>query len=171
MMAMTSRYFDDMHIGDSFETALSAPITHDKIEMYFLLTDDRFDIHSDKTFAAACGLRSVMVPGNLVVAISTGLVYRAGYVAESLFVQAKKTVRFATPLYIGERIWVTDTVEEKNDRPEKPYGQVILRRRVFSGTGTLIQEIVQDYRILKTTLPRSNGVVLDAGAISEGVVR
>lgn len=146
---MKTAYFEDIIVGQEYQTALSEPFTRAMIDEYFSLTGDRFNIHRDDRFAKYCGLRAAMVPGNLVVAVATGLVYEAGYFTDSLVVQARKDVRFHKPLYVDERIHVVEHVVEVDDRPAKKYGRVVLRRKVFNDHDEMIQSVEQDYRILK----------------------
>ncbi|GEM_PF-6047768 len=133
----------------TFKTGLSDPITEEMVQEYFRLTGDRFFIHSDAAFARRFGFRSMIVPGNLVVALSSGLMYRDGPFRESLLVQSHKDTEFRSPLYIGERIYVVDRVIGIEDRIGKPYGKVDLTRETFSHDDRCITVSRQGYRVLK----------------------
>jgi acyl dehydratase len=168
---MESQYFEDLHMGAEFRTQLGEPVTQAMVEQYFDLTGDRFNIHRDNGFAQSFGLKGAMVPGNLVIALSTGLVYAHGHFTDTLVVQASKNVRFVQPLYVGERIAVVERVVELEDRPHKRYARVLLERLVLNEHGDIIQRVDQDYRVVKrealaTTSQKSRLVASRAEALS-----
>src|SRR5258708_3617435 len=107
---MRSLFFEDLVEGTEFRTDECLPITKESVDSYCELTGDAFRVHKEDAFALACGLKGAIVPGNMVTAIATGLVFRLGYCSESLFVQARKDVRFVEPLYLGQTIYVIDRV-------------------------------------------------------------
>jgi acyl dehydratase len=146
---MPSLFFEDLTLGQEFRTALSQPFTAAMLDTYFSLTGDRFAVHRDEAFARRSGLKGVMAPGNLVVAVATWLVFASGHLSESLFVQARKDTRFVRPVYLGQRIYVTERVSSIVDLVTRPYGRVILERRVSNEDHETVVVISQDYRLLK----------------------
>lgn len=155
---MESVYFEECVPGMEFQTDLSDKITKALIDQYFALTSDRFGIHSDDAYAKQFGMQGAMVPGNLVVAIATGQVYKHGHFTHTLVVQSKKTTIFIEPVYIDDRIYVIDRVATLEDRPTKPYGRVILERQVLNDRDRIVQRIEQDYRVLKRAAVVASGL-------------
>lgn len=153
---MNSLYFDDVSVGLTFRTALSEPFSREAIEAYFQITGDVFAAHRDDGFARRFGLTAAMVPGNLVVDRSTGLVYENGHFAESLFIQAGKHTRFVKPVYPDECIYVVEAVRGVEDRPRKPYGRIIIERKVFNDRDELVVVLEQDDRMLKRSALRAD---------------
>jgi acyl dehydratase len=141
-------FFDTVPLDVELRTAVSEPFTQQMVDAYVRLTGDSFPAHVDHEFARRLGFPSAMVPGNFVVDRSTGLVYQSGHLS-SLLLQAAKKTRFVHPLFIGERIYAIDRVLEKQDRPAKPYGRVVIERRVFNGDDRLLIVLEQDDRMLK----------------------
>jgi acyl dehydratase len=142
-----SVFFDDLVCGQSFATGFSRVIDTDMVAAYFRLTADCFGIHRDDAVARRYGLERAMVPGNLVTAIATGLVYEAGYFSDTLVVQARKTILYRQPVYTGERIRVVDRVVDLERTLARCFGTVILDRCVVNEADETVQRIEQEYRI------------------------
>ncbi len=146
---MDSLFLDDVAAGMEFVSPLSDPISDEMVRRYCDLSGDAFAIHTDDDFARRCGLEGAIVPGNLIIAIATGLIYRTGYLSESLFVQGSKSVTFLRPLYIGERVFVRDRIISVASKPLKAHGRVVIDRVVFNEPRVPVMRIDQDYRVFK----------------------
>jgi acyl dehydratase len=142
-------FFDTVPLDTEFRTGVSDPFTQQMVDAYVRLTGDRFPAHVDHEFARRLGFPSAMVPGNFVIDRSTGLVYESGHLSSGLLLQAGKKTRFVHPLFIGECIYAIDRVLEKQDRPSKPYGRVVIERRICNGDDRLLVVLEQDDRMLK----------------------
>ena len=133
---MRSLYFEDLELNMAFRSSLSEPFTLEMIKSFEKLTGDQ--------------AHPPIVQGNLLVARSGGLLFKAGHFRDTIYTQAGKKNTFLKPLKIGERIYVHERIILLEDRPEFPYGKVVLERVTFNERHDRIVVTEQDYRILKS---------------------
>jgi acyl dehydratase len=139
----SSLYFEDLTVGMSFSSAMSEPFTLESIAAFESLTKDRAHV--------AVGERPPQVQGNFLVSLTGGLLFEAGHFVDTLFAQARKDTRFVRPVFVGERIYATETIVALEDRPQKPYGSVKLMRTTFNERHEMVLETTQEYRVHKRT--------------------
>ncbi|MTV25879.1 phenylacetic acid degradation bifunctional protein PaaZ [Nitriliruptoraceae bacterium ZYF776] len=135
--------FDDLAVGDALETG-EREITLADVEAFAALTGDTFYAHMDEEAAAASPVFEGRVAhGYLVISAAAGLFVwpdpgpvLANYGLENL--------RFATPVYPGDRISVTLTCKDKVARAGSDQGTVTWDAQVRNQDG----EVVAAYDVL-----------------------
>jgi oxepin-CoA hydrolase/3-oxo-5,6-dehydrosuberyl-CoA semialdehyde dehydrogenase len=143
------RYFDDLEVGDAVVTE-EREVTLDDIERFADLSGDRFYAHTDEEAAKASPFfEGKVAHGYFVVAAAAGLFVwpdpgpvLANYGLERL--------RFATPVYPGDRIHVALTCKRRSLRIGAGYGEVTWDTEVINQDG----EVVAAYDVLTMVATR-----------------
>ncbi len=100
---MTTRYFEDWRVGDSFETR-GITITESQIVDFALLYDPQ-SMHIDKTFAADGMFGELIASGFHTLSISFRLFYDMGYVVHSNIIGlGLDEVRWTAPVCAGDTL-------------------------------------------------------------------
>ena len=100
---MTTRYFEDWRVGDSFETR-GITITESQIVDFALLYDPQ-SMHIDKTFAADGMFGELIASGFHTLSISFRLFYDMGYVVHSNIIGlGLDEVRWTAPVRAGDTL-------------------------------------------------------------------
>ncbi|MDH3703633.1 MAG: MaoC family dehydratase [Alphaproteobacteria bacterium] len=100
---MTTRYFEDWQVGDSFETR-GITITESQIVDFALLYDPQ-SMHIDKTFAAEGMFGELIASGFHTLSISFRLFYDMGYVVHSNIIGlGLDDVRWTAPVRAGDTL-------------------------------------------------------------------
>ncbi len=130
--------FDDLAVGDWFETG-GIVVTEAHIVGFAGLSGDFFDIHMDDRAAEARGFPARVAHGLLVLALIDGLKNRAEPRLDAI-ASLGWDWRFTAPVFAGDRISATATVEAL-DATRKPDRGVLRLGLVARKDGG---EIVQD---------------------------
>lgn len=110
-LARTSLYFEDLSVGQSFETS-GRTATETDLVQFAMLSGDWNPIHVDRTAAEATAFGRPVVHGVCGLAILGGLVYAAGWfatTAEALI--GFDELRFVRPLFTGDTVKCRMTIE------------------------------------------------------------
>jgi acyl dehydratase len=104
-------WFEDLHVGDWFETGRIV-VTEAHIVNFAGLAGDFFDVHMDDEFAREQGFPARIAHGLLGLALADGLKNRA---SARLMVAASLgwNWQFTGPILAGDRIGARITVQEK----------------------------------------------------------
>ena len=109
---MNDYRFSDLHIGltHSFEET----VTDEKMQLFLELSGDSNPMHLDEQYAKAAGFRSRLVYGLLTSAFYSTL---AGiYLPGKSCLLHGIDIKFQNPVYIGERLVISGTVKELDER-------------------------------------------------------
>lgn len=107
----TQLFYDDVEIGDVFET-VTRTITDTDIMQFAGLTGDFSEIHTSDTFAAETAYGGRIAHGMLTLSIANGLYTRLPYFPDTVFVEIKNW-RFYKPVLIGDTIKLIITLLDK----------------------------------------------------------
>ena len=135
-----NRYtFDTLQVGTT--ESFTVEVTEEKMRLFYSLTGDCSPIHMDDTYAAARGHKGRVVYGMLGASMLSTLagVYLPG---ETCLLHGVE-VKFARPVYIGDVLTVSGTVQEINET----FGVITI----------------------KATITNQNGVKVTRGVIRAGV--
>lgn len=100
---MTTRYFEDWQVGDSFETR-GITVTESQIVDFALLYDPQ-SMHIDKTVAAEGMFGELIASGFHTLSISFRLFYDMGYVVHSNIIGlGLDEVRWTAPVRAGDTL-------------------------------------------------------------------
>lgn len=145
---MQPLFFEDVKVGMTFRSAMSEPITLEMCEAHERITMDR--VHRPENIPGQSEDDPIVVQGNLITALTGGLLFEVGHFKRTLKAQKEKHIIYARPTFVGNRIYATEEVVEVKDQPGKPTGIVILKRQTFNERGVLVQDVpYQDYRVAK----------------------
>ena len=100
---MTTRYFEDWRVGDSFETR-GITVTESQIVDFALLYDPQ-SMHIDKTFAEKGMFGELIASGFHTLSVSFRLFYDMGYVVQSNIIGlGLDEVRWTAPVRAGDTL-------------------------------------------------------------------
>ena len=105
-MNESAKYFDDLKVGDEFETG-ARTITESDVVAFATLTGDMNPLHTDAEFAKSTQHGQRLVHGLLLITYAVGLLDRAGYFSGTAVAQLGiRDWRYERPVFIGETIHV-----------------------------------------------------------------
>jgi acyl dehydratase len=139
------RYFEDLDVGDGFETP-GRTITEADIVGFAAISGDQEAL--DFTVGEP-GLRPA-VPDLLVMAMSSGLGFRAPAEQPQVLAFMVLELRSRLPVRVGDTIHCRVRVAGK--RPLKDAGVVVEQRQIVNQRGDVVQE--SEYKLLVARRPR-----------------
>ncbi|WP_210484461.1 MaoC/PaaZ C-terminal domain-containing protein [Microvirga antarctica] len=126
VLVTLNNYFDDLEIGDRFETA-GRTVTETDIVNFSGLSGDYSLHHTNEPFAIARGFGGRIAHGCLTLSISTGLISSMGQTMDKVVAfYGMDKVRFLKPVRIGDTLHVEGEIIVLLDKGEK--GGVVTRR-------------------------------------------
>jgi acyl dehydratase len=137
-MADARRYFDDIQIGEAYESP-ARTVTEADIVIFAGLSGDYNILHTDAEFMKSSSFGERIAHGLLGLAIQSGLFMRAGTPFATVGLGALRW-KFKGPIKIGDTIRVRATVTAKQDGPKPDRGVVTLERQVLNQRGEVVQE-------------------------------
>jgi acyl dehydratase len=138
-------YFEDLKVGDGFDTP-GRTITEADVVSYAALSGD----HEPLDFPAeAAGLPAV-VPDLMVMAITSGLGFRAPAETPQILAFMVFDLHMHLPVRVGDTIRCRIRVAAM--RPMKDGGVVVERRQMVNQRGDVVQEA--EYKLLVARRPR-----------------
>jgi len=130
--------FDDLEVGDHFETS-GVTVTEAHVVGFAGLSGDLFDVHMDDDFARELGFPGRVAHGLLGLSLADGLKTRCAVRMLSVATLSWNWA-FRAPLLIGDRIHVALAVAGKRLTKRGDRGIVTLSLRVIKQTGEIVQE-------------------------------
>src|SRR5881398_3446494 len=134
----TSMYFDDVEVGQEWESS-GRTITEADVVNFAGLSGDFNPIHVDHEFARTTPFRRPIAHGLLVFSIGSGLGLPAPPM-RTLALLAIKEWHFRDPVFIGDTIHVVSTVIDKQLRGRGKRGEVTWQRRFVNQDGKVVME-------------------------------
>jgi len=136
---VTPLHFEDLHVGQRFETARRT-VTEADIVAFTGLSGDFNPLHTDSVFAAGTTYGERIAQGVLVLAIATGLRQRLGLFDGTLigFLEIRNW-RFSAPVRIGDTIRVVNEVSELRETSKSDRGIVVQRVEVLNQDDAVVQ--------------------------------
>ena len=129
-------YYEDIHIGDTWEST-GRTVTETDVVMFAGLTGDYNPLHIDHEFVKETPFRRPIAHGLLGAALVAGLGNHAPLVKTAAFVEIREW-QFLDALYIGETVHIHTEAIEKVDRSRR-HGQVCWKRQLVSHAGKPLQ--------------------------------
>jgi acyl dehydratase len=137
-MADARRYFDDIQMGEAFESP-ARTVTEADIVIFAGLSGDYNILHTDAEFMKSSSFGERIAHGLLGLAIQSGLLARAGTPFATLGLGVLRW-KFKGPIRIGDTIRVRAKVTAKKDGPEPDRGVITLERQVLNQRDEVVQE-------------------------------
>ena len=121
---MNEYRYEEIEIGH--KESFTVTVTEDMMRSFCLMTGDINPLHNDEEYAKSKGHPGRVVYGMLTASLLSTLagVYLPG--KRSLIQEVK--IKFAKPVYVGDRLTVEGNVEEKNDT----YSLIMLKVSIFN---------------------------------------
>jgi len=129
-MLMKGKYFEDLKIGEHFETP-GRTVTEADIVNFAGISGDYNPLHIDKEFAKKTRFGARIAHGVLTLSIMTGLWVRLGILegtVEAFY--GIERLRFTKPVYSGETLHVKMKVVDKEEKGQS--GIVVLENTVLN---------------------------------------
>lgn len=114
---MNSRYFEEFEIGEP-RTTIGRTITETDIVIHAGHTGDFYPHHMDAEWTKTQPFGQRIAHGTLVFSVAVGMT--AGEINPVAFSYGYDRLRFIRPVFIGDTIRVTVTIEEKREDPKRP---------------------------------------------------
>jgi len=129
-MLMKGKYFEDLKIGEHFETP-GRTVTEADIVNFAGISGDYNPLHIDEEFAKKTRFGARIAHGVLTLSIMTGLWARLGILegtVEAFY--GIERLRFTKPVYSGETLHVKMKVVDKEEKGQS--GIVVLENTVLN---------------------------------------
>src|SRR5687768_3789086 len=137
-MSDSRRYFDDIEVGEEYESP-GRTVTETDIVIFAGLSGDYNVLHTDAEFMKQSIFGERIAHGLLGLSIQSGLFTRATLPYATLALAGLRW-KFKGPIKIGDTIRVRArvTAKKETDKPER--GLVTLERRVVNQREEVVQE-------------------------------
>ena len=146
-MADSRRYFDEIELGEEYESP-GRTVTEADIVMFAGLSGDYNVLHTDAEFMKTTAFGERIAHGLLCLAIQSGLFTRATAPYATLGFGGLRW-KFKAPVKIGDTIKLKAKVVEKKtlDKPDR--GQITLDRTIVNQHGEVVQQGQTDLIVQK----------------------
>lgn len=124
------KYFEDLEIGEKY-TSSGRTITETDIVQFAGLSGDYNPLHTDKEYAGKSMFRQRIAHGALTFSVMTGLQYQLDILRETVIAfYGVDTLRFVTPVHIGDTLYLEFEIAEKQDRGKD--GLIVVLNTVYN---------------------------------------
>ncbi len=137
-MAAGRRYFDEIEVGEEFESP-GRTVTETDIVLFAGLSGDYNVLHTDAEFMKKSIFGERIAHGLLGLAIQSGLFYRTGRVYATLALAGLKW-KFKGPIKIGDTIRLRTRVSSKRETAKADRGVVVVERTLLNQRDEVVQE-------------------------------
>jgi acyl dehydratase len=137
-MSDSRRYFDDIEVGEEYESP-GRTVTETDIVMFAGLSGDYNILHTDAEFMKQSIFGERIAHGLLGLSIQAGLFTRATLPYATIALSGLRW-KFKGPIKIGDTIRVRARVSAKKETDKPERGLVTLERRVVNQRDEVVQE-------------------------------
>lgn len=141
MQLNVDQFWNDVEVGWSTGRSRGRTVTETDVVNFMMLTGNWVEIHSNVEFAKDTKFGQRIVQGSLVLAMSQGL-FTTGRAVAAFYGLDK--LRFTTPVFIGDTIYVECVVLDKKDKNDT-FGLATWEMRVTNQRGELVQKAEYTY--------------------------
>jgi acyl dehydratase len=152
-MADPRRYFDEIQVGEEYESP-GRTVTETDIVLFAGLSGDYNVLHTDAEFMKQSIFGERIAHGLLGLAIQAGLFTRATQAYATLAFVGLRW-KFKGPIKIGDTIRVQAKVMAKKETSKVDRGLVVLQRRVLNQRDEVVQEGETDLMVERRPAPSS----------------
>ncbi|MDP6690231.1 MAG: MaoC/PaaZ C-terminal domain-containing protein [Alphaproteobacteria bacterium] len=131
-------YFDDLEVGQTFESA-GRTITNHDVMTFAGLSGDNNELHTNDEYAKNSPFGQRIAHGLLVVAITTGLTQRLGLFEVSALALLDLQWQFKGPVYINDTIRIRLTIDALKATSKGDRGIVTRRYDVLNQRDEIVQ--------------------------------
>jgi len=137
-MSDERRYFDDVEVGEEYESP-GRTVTESDIVLFAGLSGDYNVLHTDAELMKQSIFGERIAHGLLGLAIQAGLFTRATQAYATLAFVGLRW-KFKGPIKIGDTIRVKARVSDKRETSKKDRGIITLERQVLNQRGEVVQD-------------------------------
>ncbi len=137
-MTAARRYFDDIQVGEEYESP-GRTVTETDIVLFAGLSGDYNVLHTDAEFMKKSIFGERIAHGLLGLAIQAGLFTRATQAYATLAFVGLRW-RFKAPIKIGDTIRLRARVIDKRETSRPDRGLVVVERKVLNQRDEVVQE-------------------------------
>src|SRR5579884_2762479 len=116
-MIIEPRFFEDYSVGNARKT-LGRTITETDVVIHAGQTGDFYPHHMDAEWCKTQPFQQRIAHGTLIFSVAVGMT--AGDVNPEAFSYGYDRLRFIKPVFIGDTLTVSVTINEKRDSPKSP---------------------------------------------------
>lgn len=138
LMRETRRYFEDIEVGEEYESP-GRTVTEADIVLFAGLSGDYNVLHTDAEFMKTSVFGERIAHGLLGLAIQSGLFSRATRPYATLAFVGLRW-KFKAPIKIGDTIRLRARVIAKRETSKPDRGLVTLERQIVNQRGEVVQE-------------------------------
>ncbi len=149
--APARRYFDDIQVGEEYESP-GRTVTEADIVIFAGLSGDYNVLHTDAEFMKQSIFGERIAHGLLGLAIQAGLFTRATQAYATLAFVGLRW-KFKGPIKIGDTIRLRATVIGKKETSKPDRGLVTVQRSVLNQRGEIVQEGETDLMVERRPRP------------------
>jgi acyl dehydratase len=131
-------YFDDIHIGQEWESQ-GRTVTEADIVNFAGLSGDFNPIHVDHEFAKQTPFHRPIAHGLLILSIASGL-GTSNPPMRTLAILSMREWHFRGPVFIGDTIRIRSKVLDKETRARGRRGVITWQRQLVNQAGKVVQE-------------------------------
>ncbi len=131
-------YFDDMHVGQEWESG-GRTVTETDIVNFAGFSGDFNPIHIDHEFAASTPFRRPIAHGIGVFCIASGLSVLSPPV-RTIALLGVRSWQFILPVFPGDTVHTRTKVVEKTLRGRGKRGEIVWHRWIINQDGKIVQE-------------------------------
>jgi 3-hydroxybutyryl-CoA dehydratase len=142
---MSSRYFEDVTIGDRFSAA-SRTLTEADFLDFARISGDYTPLHIDNEFAKKSIFGERIAHGLLTASATVGLLSGVPLFTTTVIAVTQMTIRFFAPVHAGDTIHAEQVINGKKSLEGRDGGLVTLGVKVINQNG--IEVLAMSYDIL-----------------------
>src|SRR5438034_7582319 len=150
-MTDTRRFFDDIQVGEEYESP-GRTVTEADIVLFAGLSGDYNILHTDAEFMKQSIFGERIAHGLLGLAIQSGLFSRATQAYATLAFVGMRW-KFKGPIKIGDTVRLRARVSAKQDDDKPDRGLVTVQRTLLNQRGEVVQEGETDLLVEKRGRP------------------
>lgn len=135
-----SLHFEDLAVGMHFDTP-GRTITEADLVNFAGVSGDYNRLHTDEEFARTTLFGRRVAHGTLVLSLTAGLRQRTGVFEGTLLALLEiRSWRFLKPVFIGDTMRVTTTIQDLRETSNTERGVVVQRIDVVNQRGETVQQ-------------------------------
>ena len=133
------RYFEEIEVGDSFES-VGRTVTETDVVLFAGLSGDYNQLHTDVEFAKETRFGERVAHGLLVLSIASGLATRLGFIEGTVQAFMGLEWKFRAPVLIGDTVHARFKVRRKRPMPRLEGGFVFLDVVILNQRDEVVQK-------------------------------
>jgi itaconyl-CoA hydratase len=147
------RFYDDLEVGDVFQSRLGRTITETDNVWFTCLTLNTNQVHFNHEFAAGTEFGKPLVNSTFTLALVTGM--SVPDTSENATANLSWTdIKLPNPVYVGDTLWSeTEIVSKRESRSRPSVGIVGVRCRGINQRRQVVIEFQRTFMVYKRDAP------------------